>query len=128
MSRDISIKNGWFVVSDDPEQVIGTVLNLVTNNRNRSQIRERLAPDGSGFHLDTFGTVTRIEDRDELPEPWDQDAALDPNTDELWALYRDARDDEAKYRRTYVLSGDELRVLVARAEALLDASGRPRGE
>jgi hypothetical protein len=127
MSRDISLKNGWFVVSDDPDQVIGTVLNLVTNNRNREEIVERLAPDGSGFHLDTFGTVTRIEARDELPEAWDHDATLDPETEELWALYRDARDDETRYRRSYVLTGDELRSLVARAEALLDASGPPSG-
>lgn len=122
MSRDVTIKNGWFVVSDDPDHVIGTILNLVTNNRNRAQIGERLAPNGDGFHLDTVGTVTRIEARDELPEPWDQEPNLDPEATELWALYRDPHRGEARFRRTCVLTGDELRALVARAVALLDAN------
>jgi hypothetical protein len=125
MSRKVSLNHGWFVVSDDPEHVIGMVLNVVTNNRNRPQIAERLAPNGNGFHLETFGAVTRIEGRDELPEPRDQDATLDPDTQELWVLYREP-DDKVRYLSTYVLTGDELRSLVTQAEALLDARGRRR--
>lgn len=125
MSRKVSLHNGWFVVSDDPEQVIGMVLNVVTNNRNRPQIAERLAPNGNGFHLETFGAVTRIEGRDDIPEPWDQDLTLDPDNQELWALYREP-DDKIRYLATYVLTGDELRSLVARAVALRDARDRQR--
>ncbi len=121
MSRDVTLEHGHFIVSDDPEQVIGTVLNLVVNNVNRAHIAELLAPEGDGAHLDTFGTVTRVETRDDLPEPWDEDPALDPETTELWALYRDHRRGEAHYRRTYVLTGDELRELAARAALLIDA-------
>ena len=122
MTRSIALeKNGAFVVSDDPEDVIGTILNLATNNRNRDLIDQRLAPTGDGFHLDTVGTVTRVDERDDLPEPWDQDPSLDPEGTELWALYREARRGEARYRRTCVMTGDELRELVARAAALVDA-------
>jgi hypothetical protein len=118
MSRTVEIKDGRFLVSEDPEHVIGTALAIITNNRNRSRIAERLAPDGDGFTIDTIGTVTRIEARDELPEPWDQDSSLDPETTELWALYRDRGREPPFYRRTFVISGSELRDLVAQALTL----------
>jgi len=51
MRREITIENGWFAIADDPEQIIGAVLKLVTNNRNRGLIAKRLAPNGDGFHL-----------------------------------------------------------------------------
>jgi hypothetical protein len=127
MSRNVSLKHGRFVVSDDPQQVIGAVLNMVAANLDRREIAERLAPNGNGFCVDTLGAVSRIEGRDELPEPWDQDATLDPDTQELWALYRDPRNDEVRYLRIYVLTGDELRSLVAQAKSLLEASGWPDG-
>ena len=120
MSRKVFLNNGWFVVSDDPEHVIGTVLNMVAANLDRQKIAERLAPNGKGFHVDTLGAVARIEGRDELPEPWDHDATLDPDTQELWVLYRDP-DEKVRYLSTYVLTGDELRSLVARAKVLLEA-------
>jgi hypothetical protein len=78
-----------FVVSDDPEHAIGTALAIITNNRNRRRIPDRLAPDGDGFTIDTVGTATRIEARDDIPEPWDKDRTLDPEATELWALYSD---------------------------------------
>jgi hypothetical protein len=118
MTRTVSFENGRFHVSDDPEHVIGTALAIITNNRNRSRIAEALAPDGDGFTIDTIGTVTRIETRDELPEPWDQDSSLDPETAELWALYRDRGREPPYYRRTFVIPGSELREFVAQALAL----------
>jgi hypothetical protein len=118
MSRTVVFKDGRFLVSDDPEHVIGTALAIITNNRNRPRIAERLAPDGDGFTIDTIGTVTRIAARDELPEPWDQDGSLDPETTELWALYRDRGREPPFYRRTFVIPGGELRDLVAQALAL----------
>jgi hypothetical protein len=120
MSRTVAFENGRFLVSDDPEHVIGTALAIITNNRNRSRIAERLAPDGDGFTIDTIGTVARIETRDDLPEPWDQDQSLDPETTELWALYRDRSREPPHYRRTFVIGGPELRELVAQALGLRD--------
>jgi hypothetical protein len=102
MSRAVSFDRGQFLVSDDPDHVIGTALAIITNNRNRSRIAERLAPDGDGFAIDTIGTVARIETRDDLPEPWDQDQSLDPETAELWALYRDRSCEPPHYCRTFV--------------------------
>ena len=121
MSRTVTLEHGWFAVSDDPEQVIGAVINLVTSTRNRALVNERLAPGGDGFHQDTLASVSRVEDRDELPEPWDADTTLDPSTSELWALYRDPQRGEERYQRTMVLHGDELRALVARALALVES-------
>lgn len=40
------------------------------------------------------------------------------------SMDRDPGGDEVRYHRTYMLTGDKLRPLVAQAEALLDASGR----
>ena len=118
MTRTINFENGRFIVSDDPDHVIGTALAIITNNRNRDRILERLAPDGDGFTIDTVGTVARIESRDEIPEPWDDNPALDPEASELWALYRDRGREPPYYRRTFVITGDELRQLVARALVL----------
>jgi hypothetical protein len=115
MSRKITIKNRQFCVTDDPEQVIGTALDLITSDRNRPQINERLAPDGDGFTLDTLGTVTRAYTRDELPEPWNEDPGLDPERSELWALYRDPDRDDPYVRHAVVLTGEELRALVSEA-------------
>lgn len=118
MTRTVSFENGRFIVSNDPDHVIGTALAIITNERNRPHITERLAPDGDGFTIDTVGTVTRIESRDEIPEPWDEDPALDPETTELWALYRDPGREQPRHRRVFVISGDELRELARRASAV----------
>jgi len=123
VKRTVVFEDGRFLVSDDPEHVIGTALAIITNNRNRPRIAERLAPNGDGFTIDTIGTVTRIEARDELPEPWDQDGSLDPETTELWALYRDRGREPPFYRRAFVISGGELRELVAQALALRGDDG-----
>lgn len=117
-SRTVVLENGQFLVTDDPKQVIGTVLGLITSSHNRPRIAERLAPDGDGFTLDTIGTVARIEARDDLPEPWDQDPTLDPTMAGLWALYRDPDRDDPYIRHTFVITGDELRELVAQALVL----------
>jgi hypothetical protein len=79
-----------------------------------------LSPDGDGFTLDTVGIVTRIESRDDLPEPWDQDSSLDPSAIELWVLYRDPDRDDPYVRHTEVIAGDELRALVAEALRCLE--------
>jgi hypothetical protein len=115
MSRKVTIENRRFCVTDDPKQVIGSALDLITNNRNRALISERLAPDGDGFTLDTLGTVTRVYTQDDLPEPWNEDPSLDPENSELWALYRDPDRDAPYIRHTIVLSGEELRALVSEA-------------
>jgi hypothetical protein len=115
MTRTVKFENGRFIVSDDPEHVIGTALAIITNEQNRPRIAERLAPDGDGFTIDTVGTVTRIETRDEIPEPWDEDPTLDPDNIELWALFRDRGREPPYYRRSFVIAGDELRELVAQA-------------
>lgn len=120
MNRNVTLENGRFCVTDDPHQVIGNALDLITNNRNRTLIRERLAPDGDGFTLDTIGTVTRVYDRDDLPEPWNEDEALDPDNAELWVLYRDPDRHGPRVRRATVVTGDELRALVSQALKLCD--------
>jgi hypothetical protein len=63
MSRTVAFEGGRFLVFDDPEHVIGTALAIITNNRNRTRIAERLAPDGGGFTIDTIDTVARVETR-----------------------------------------------------------------
>jgi hypothetical protein len=78
MSRKATFEDRRFCVTDDPKQVIGSALDLITNNRNRALVSGRLAPDGDGFTLDTLGTVTRVYTRDELPEPWNENPSLDP--------------------------------------------------
>ena len=115
MSRKMTLENGRFCVTNDPHHVIGTALGLITSISNRPKMHERMAPDGRGFTLDTLGTVARIYTREELPEPWDEDPTLDPEKTELWALYRDPDRDDPYISHTAVITGDELRELVAQA-------------
>jgi hypothetical protein len=122
MIRTVVFENGRFIVSCDPDHVIGTALAIITNDGNRDRISERLAPGGDGFTIDTVGSVTQIEARDEVPEPWDEDPTLDPETTELWALYRDRGREPPFYRRTFVIAGTELRELVAQALSLRGAA------
>lgn len=118
MTRTITLTDGTFRVSDDPEGVIAAVLAVATNNRNISRIGEALAPDGSGFHLDTMGSVGRALSRDDLPPPWDSDPALDPENDELWILVREPNPSRGTRSAFLVLRGEELRDLSSRASKL----------
>ena len=115
MSRKVTLENRRFYVTNDLHQVIGTALGLITSISNRPMMHERMAPDGDGFTLDPIGTAARVHARDELPEPWDQDPALDPEKTELWVLYRDPDRDAPYISHTAVITGDELRELVTRA-------------
>jgi hypothetical protein len=123
MTHIVTLMDGEFLVSDDPEGVIAAVLAVSTNNRNRSKIAEALSPDGPGFHVDTVGSVGRAFTRDDLPPPWDTDPALNPEKDELWILVREPNPSSGTRSAFHVLSGDELRELVARATRIYSAGG-----
>ena len=125
MTRHISLQDGYFLVSDDPDGVIAAALAVSTNNRNFSRIAEALAPDGFGFHLDTVGSVGRAFSREDLPPPWDVDPTLDPETDELWILVREPNPSRKTRSAYLVVRGEELRELVGRAAQLRHASGMP---
>lgn len=115
MTRTITLSDGYFLVSDDPDGVIAAVLAVSTNNRNRSKIAEALAPEGPGFHLDTVGSVGRALSREDLPPPWDTDPSMDAENDELWILVREPNPSRHTRSAFLVLHGNELRDLVARA-------------
>ena len=61
--------------------------------------------------------IYRIDDRAELVPPFNEDASVDPETQELWMLVRD-RDKRHPSVGHFVISGDELRALVGQATAL----------
>jgi hypothetical protein len=111
MTRTIRYDQGHFLVSDDPDRVIGAVVGMLVGNLDGAELDAAVAPDGDGYSVDTVGAVARAEDPSDLPEPWDADPTLDPHAAELWILWRDAR----PVARTRVIGGDELRDLVARA-------------
>lgn len=117
MTRTVYFEGRQFVVSDDPEGVIATVLGLIVNNHDAARIVRDLAPEGDGFAIDTIGTVFRADESDDLPPPWDADPAVNPATTELWVLHRDP-DRTHRVRRSVVIGGDELRALVAQALVL----------
>ena len=106
-----------FTVSDDPECVIAVALAVATVPGNRERVEAALAPDGDGLHVQAVGSIYRATSREELPVPFDEDPAFDPETQELWTLYRE-RDHAHPHAAGWVVSGDELRALVARAIAL----------
>jgi hypothetical protein len=119
MTRTIRYEQGRFVVSDDPDRVIGALVGMLVGNLAGAELDAAVAPDGDGLSVDSFGAVFRVEERSELPEPWDADPTLDPELDpaatELWVLWRDGRPP-----CKLVIGGDELRDLVARARVIYE--------
>jgi len=116
MTREINIDQfGSFHVSDDPDGVIANALLIATNNVNAPGVAAKLAPDGTGVHVETFGSIHRAWSRDELPPPFDEDASLAVETGEVWVLFKEP-DKRRGIPGLYVLmSGGELRELVDRA-------------
>jgi hypothetical protein len=118
MTRKVSIDaHGTFTVSDDPRGVLAVALVIATAPQNVPLIDKELAPDGGGLHVQSFGSIDRVESRDALPEPYNEDPSLDPETQELWRLYRE-RDRTYGATAQMMISGDELRELVSQAVAL----------
>lgn len=106
-----------FIVSDDPEGVIADALTVATTIANRDRVSAELAPDGDGLSAESVGAIIRITSRDELPPTFDRDPNLDPQAQELWLLFREP-DRHNRIPGRWVLTGDELRDLVAQALAL----------
>ena len=121
MTRVVTMdEQGRFTVTDDPDEVIATALAVATAPHNVDAIETALSPTGEGLATQGVGSIDRISDRDDLPHPFDQDTTLDPDTQELWRLYRekDRRHDRVGQ---FVLTGDELRSLVRLARGLRTA-------
>lgn len=118
MTRTVTMdRYGNFTVSDDPQGVIAVALVVATTSANRERVEVALAPDGDGLRVQGVGSIYRATAREELPVPFDEDPALDPEAQELWALGREP--DRAHPRAaSWVITGDELRELVARAIVL----------
>src|ERR1041384_1709893 len=118
MTRKITMDaTGKFTVSDDPDGVIAVALGVAAAPQNAPHVDRALAPDGTGLHVQGIGTIDRAEAREDLPPPFDDDPAFDPETQELWRLFRE-RDRAHRMTAQTVLTGDELRELVKRALAL----------
>jgi hypothetical protein len=117
MSRDITFENGSFTVSDDPSDIIGTLLIHAVGRCSREEIALRFAEDGEGFHVQETVTAHRAEERDDLPEPLEQDPAVDPAASELWVITAERYRARPRSRHV-VLTGAELRELLVRAMAL----------
>lgn len=118
MTRRVAIdERDKFIVSDDPAGVIADALAMATTLENRDRVSAALAPDGDGLSAESVGAIIRITSRDELPPTFDRDPNLDPQTQELWLLFREP-DRHNRIPGRWVLTGDELRDLVAQALAL----------
>ena len=86
-----------------------------------AEIPTLFAPNGEGFYIPSLGGARRLEDRDRLRPPYDADPALDPERMELWSVER-----ERPFHGPLqiVLTGDELRALLAEAQRLAAERGR----
>jgi hypothetical protein len=116
---------GHFAVSDDPDDTIAVGLTVATTTQNRPRVASALSPDGTGLHVQGVGVIVRVTSREELPAPFDQNPNLDPETQELWVLFREP-DRDHRYSGRAVMTGDELRSLVSQAISLRDAQdGKP---
>ena len=129
MTRSITMDRfGIFTVSDDPHEVIATALTVAAAPQNVPFIERELGPDGNGLGVETSGSIYRAWSRDDLFPPYDEDRSIDPETQELWVLFKEPR----RRRGTgtpsarALMHGDELRELVAQALALRGRVVTPR--
>lgn len=119
MTRTITMGTlGHFTVSDDPKEVIATALTVATAPQNVAFIETELGPDGNGLGVETFGSIYRAWSRDDLFPPFDEDPAIDPQTQELWVLFKEPNRRRGTRAARVLMRGDELRELVQRAVAL----------
>lgn len=118
MTRTVTIGPNGFVVSDDVEHMLARFLTTNVLGDHAGELATLFAPDGKGFYIPSLGGAQRIEDRESLLPPYDSDPALDPERAELWAVER-----EIPFHglRQIVLTGDELRALLAEAQRLTAA-------
>jgi hypothetical protein len=81
----------------------------VDRDRATARVRRRHRARAAGQRLRHRGdrAIYRLDDRDELVPPFDEDPVLDPETREVWML----RDRTKRHPSTgrFVMSGDELR-------------------
>ncbi|MBA2541373.1 MAG: hypothetical protein H0V17_17160 [Deltaproteobacteria bacterium] len=113
-------EHGRFTVAEDSDEVIATALVIATAPHNADAAATALAPGGDGLSTQGIGSIDRITDREDLPAPFDNDLALDPDRQELWRLFRE-KDRRHPRVGQYVITGDELRALVKQALALRSA-------
>jgi hypothetical protein len=112
MSRTVTMAEyGCFSVSDDRDGVIATTILLALG---APDVHRAIAHDGEGVSTQAIGSFERVHSRHELPEPFNEDPGYDPETQELWFLYREW-DRTHRGTASTVLRGDELRALVAQA-------------
>jgi hypothetical protein len=111
---------GNFTVSDDPNGAIAVALLVATSPQTLPQAESALSPDGDGLSLQGIGAITRVTSRESLPEPFDTNPDFDPDSQELWRLFREP---DYNYRSPgwWVVTGDELRSVVSQAIALRKA-------
>jgi hypothetical protein len=107
--------DGAFVVSNDPDGVLANFLAMATHGVWAKEAATAFTPDGYGVWIDTLGGATRMGSDSIVPPPYDQDPAIAPDRDELWLVVRERR---AEPPQRVILTGDELRYLVARASSL----------
>lgn len=116
MTRTITMDQyGNFSVSNDPDGAIAVALFVAANH---APVGAALSPDGPGVRTRGIGSIERATSRDELPPPFDEDPAFDPDTQELWILFREPVRPRFPSSAERVIRGDELRDLVTRALAL----------
>jgi|SRR6185295_12197255 len=115
MTRTVSLGPNGFVVSDDVDDMLGRFLGTNVLGDHAGEIDTLFAPDGEGFYIPSLGGARRLEDRESLRPPYDEDPALDPERFEVWAVEREI---PFHALRQIVMSGDELRALLAEAQRL----------
>jgi hypothetical protein len=114
---------GNFTVGDDPQGAIAVALLIATTTVNEPKALASLGPEGEGLYVQGIGSIDRVTAREELPVPFDEDLTLDPDKQELWAVFREPHGARSCPGHA-VLAGDELRELVGRAMALRAAAAR----
>ena len=116
--------HGNFTVGDDPQGAIAVALLVATTTVNKALAA--LADDGGeGLRVQGVGSICRVTERAELPPPFDEDPKIDPDADELWALFREP-DGTYSYPGRAVITGFELRDLVRRAMAARASAERKK--
>jgi hypothetical protein len=107
--RTVTLHQGRFRVSDDPDNVLGYLLNTFLDSAFRGEAAQRFTPNGEGIAIPDTLLAVRAQPIDFSDLPEDQVPA-DPSR-EWWIVSRERLHDRSA-PAIVLVDGDELRVLL----------------
>ena len=108
---DISIEQRNFFVSNDPNGIMGYLLDAVVEPQNIDKIEELFSPNGIGYFEEGEPIAVRLTKNTLHYVEWKNENPFDLEKEEIWLI-------EGSAERRLILRGDDLRGLLYEAKKI----------